>query len=103
MACQNIAVSPGLVESSKLFRLEDMTVKASNFNNNIIYFTWKVAHKNRQQQENISPPDFLQVFPKQGEDYPSLRYPSGWFSNPLIPVTDDLFFFFFYIIKAFYL
>lgn len=33
--------------------------------------------KNKQQQDNISSPDFLQVFPKQGEDY------------PLVPVKDD--------------
>ena len=31
----------------------------------------------------------MEVFPKQGEDYPSLRYLQGWFLNPLIPVTDD--------------
>lgn len=31
----------------------------------------------------------MNVFPRQGQDYPALRYPTGWFLNPLIPVTDD--------------
>lgn len=89
-ACEIIAICTGIIEARPDFRMEETSIKVSSVGTNVVYFNRQMAKRGPGPvDDDPSLPRFMNFFPKQGKDYPTLPFPRGWYHSPLIPVVDE--------------